>query len=333
MNHRIIVSVAGGAGYTGGELIQLLLNHPNVQLQCVMSQSKIGMPLSSVHPHLDGETDLFFNEKPPSSHTDVLFLCLGHGRSSQFLEQLQPDSVKHVIDLSRDYRFKEEGHGRLFQYGLPELFKEPDLYEKSVMRAGNIANPGCFATAIELGLLPLAHAGLLRQSVHIHAITGATGAGAMPGHTTHYAWRSQNVSVYKPFQHQHIPEIEGVLSAAGKQHLPSLYFVPLRGGFSRGILASIYTPSTLSAEVAVTLYKEYYELHPFVHVSEAPVSLKEVVNTNKCKIHIEKHKDVLYITSVIDNLLKGASGTAVQNMNILFGLPQTTGLELKPVVF
>lgn len=333
MNHKITVSVAGGAGYTGGELLHLLLNHPHVHLHSVLSQSKSGLPLSSAHPHLDAETDLVFSQTLPHSHTDVLFLCLGHGRSAQFLGQLPPGTVRHVIDLSRDFRCTNEGYGRLFQYGLPELYKEPAAYEEHLLRAGNVANPGCFATAVELGLLPLAHAELLNQPVHIHAITGATGAGALPKDTTHYAWRSQNVSVYKAFEHQHIPEIEAVLSTAGKQPVPPIYFVPLRGGFSRGILASMYTQSPLTAEAAAALYKEYYKHHPFVHVTEKAISLKEVVNTNTCKIHIEKHKDMLYITSVIDNLLKGASGTAVQNMNILFGWPQTTGLQLKPVVF
>jgi N-acetyl-gamma-glutamyl-phosphate reductase len=333
MNHKIAVSVAGGAGYTGGELLHLLLNHPHVHLHSVLSQSKSGLPLSEAHPHLDGETDLMFSQNLPPSNTDVLFLCLGHGRSAQFLEQLPPGTVQHVIDLSRDFRCSKEGYGRLFQYGLPELYKEPAIYEEHVRRAGNVANPGCFATTVELGLLPLVHAAQLKQPVHIHAITGATGAGGVPGETTHFAWRSQNVSVYKAFHHQHIPEIEAVLSAAGKQPVPPVYFVPMRGGFSRGILASMYTQSTLTAEAATALYKEYYTYHPFVHVTEKAVSLKEVVNTNTCKIHIEKHKGMLYITSVIDNLLKGASGTAVQNMNILFGWPQTTGLRLKPVVF
>lgn len=334
MNKTINVAIAGGAGFTGGELIRLLLNHPDVKITAVLSDSQNGKPIASVHRDLTGETDLIFSKDLPPTGTDVLFLCLGHGRSAEFLQTHTTQNISHIIDLSRDFRFVPKSPcGRLFHYGLPESYKDPETYAASIRKAGNIANPGCFATAIELALLPLAAAGLLRKDIHIHAITGATGAGALPSDTTHYAWRSNNVSVYKVFNHQHVPEVEALLSSVAGNRLPSLFFVPMRGGFSRGIFAGVYTECPLTQEEATELYLEYYSRHPFVSVAKESISLKEVVNTNKCKLYMEKHGNMLYTTSILDNLLKGASGTAVQNMNLLAGLPQTTGLNLKATAF
>ncbi|HHV04706.1 MAG: N-acetyl-gamma-glutamyl-phosphate reductase [Bacteroidales bacterium] len=335
MNKKINVVIAGGAGYTGGELIRLLLHHPFIKLSAVLSESRDGMTVSSIHRDLEGETDLFFVRKLPDTVIDVLFLCLGHERSRTYLKENNPDNVYHVIDLSQDFRHRgnQVTGDRRFIYGLPEICKEPAAYTGRLKSAGNVANPGCFATAITLALIPLAAEKLLEKDIHVHAITGATGAGARLSATSHFPYRDNNLAVYKAFTHQHVREIRETLSESMGSEVPTLYFIPVRGDFPRGILASVYTPCLLDQEQATNLYREYYRAHPFVHVSEQEISMKEVVNTNRCKLHIEKHGHMLHITSVLDNLLKGASGTAVQNMNLLTGLPQTAGLQLKPSVF
>ena len=335
MNNKIRTAVAGGAGYTGGELIRLLLHHPNVEIAGITSRSRAGEAVTRVHRDLAGETGIVFNKTLPQKEIDVLFLCLGHGRSRQFIQDNDLEQVRHIIDLSSDFRFSEtnrEGQ-RQFVYGLPEAFPHPDEYAAKAKTLGNVANPGCFASAIELALIPLARAKWLQEDIHVHAITGATGAGARLSETSHFPYRNNNVSVYKAFRHQHTGEIRETLSAALGTEMPPLHFVPLRGDFSRGILASIYTSCRADQAEATALYRRYYDAHPFIYVSENEISMKDVVNTNKCLIHIEKHGTMLHITSVLDNLLKGASGTALQNMNLLTGLPQNAGLQLKCIVY
>ena len=327
INNKKTVGVVGGSGYTGGELLRLLLNHPNVILDFVYSTTRGGKPISSAHPDLLGQTELAFtNEINP--HVDILFLCLGHGLSGTFLHENPVNDNTKVIDLSNDFRLHEDRHfmGKSFVYGLPEFQKA------TIQSAQAIANPGCFATAIQLALLPLADAGLMTNDVHIHALTGSTGAGIKPSDTGHFSWRNNNVSWYKPFTHQHLGEISETLTEAqGK--LPELHFLPIRGNFTRGIFVTAYTSFSGKETDAMELYQKFYADHPFTHVSESPVHLKQVVNTNNCVIHLHKHGNQLLITSVIDNLLKGASGQAVENMNLICDWDQQTGLHLKPSVF
>lgn len=327
---QIRIGIAGGAGYTGGELLRILIHHPQADIVFVHSNSNAGNPVSDVHGDLFGDTDLLFSSEL-NTDIDVLFLCVGHGDAKKFLEQNSiPESVK-VIDLSQDFRLKETSafQQRKFVYGLPELNRE------QIKEALNIANPGCFATCLQLGLLPLAKKNLLQNEVHIQAATGSTGAGQSLSPTSHFSWRNNNLSSYKAFGHQHLNEISESLaqlssSFSGKEHL---LFVPVRGDFTRGIFATMYTECDLELEEAYAVYEEYYESHPFTHVSRRNVDLKQVVNTNKCLIHLEKHGSRLFIISVTDNLLKGASGQAVQNMNLLFGLNEQAGLKLKSVGF
>ena len=318
------VGIIGGAGYTAGELIRLLVNHPMVELDFVYSTSNAGNLISEVHSDLYGDLDLKFSNKI-NPEVAVLFLCLGHGNSKAFLEQHDFSSSTVIIDLSNDFRLKNDAEfqGRKFVYGLPEFQKS------AIVKANAIANPGCFATDIQLGLLPLASLGLLNNDVHINATTGATGAGVSPGATTHFAWRDNNFSVYKAFNHQHLGEIGETLETFDSKNTGELMFIPNRGNFSRGIFASMYTKFEGSLDKAYQMYETYYAEEPFVHISHKPIHLKQVVNTNKCLIHLEKHGDQLVIYSVIDNLLKGASGQAVQNMNLIFGWEETTGLKLK----
>lgn len=319
----IKAGIIGGAGYTGGELIWLLLQHPAVSLQFVFSNSQAGKAVGQVHLDLLGETDLVFTNKV-EQEVDVIFLCLPHGTSKRFVqEQNLPDRIK-IIDLSNDFRLRGD---HTYVYGLPELQKE------AIRESHFVANPGCFATSIQLGLLPLAKEKLLKAEVHIHAITGSTGAGVSPSATTHFSWRNNNISTYKEFQHQHMGEIGQSLRQLDPDFDQDINFVPVRGDFARGIFASMYVQSDLSKEQALELYRQYYQDHPFVVVTEANVSLKEVVNTNKCFIQLQKHGEKLLIGSVIDNLLKGASGQAVQNMNLVFGEAETAGLKLKPSRF
>lgn len=316
--------IVGGAGYTAGELIRILINHPQVELTFVQSTSNAGNPIVEVHNDLIGETELTFCASADLRGVDVVFLCMGHGKSIEFMTQNQvPDRLK-VIDLSTDYRGARPDHS--FVYGLPELQRD------KIRLAQRIANPGCFATAIQLAFLPVAARGLLTE-VHVHAITGSTGAGQAPSATTHFSWRSNNVSVYKAFSHQHLEEIGQTIKWLQPGFDAPVNFVPIRGDFARGILASVYFESKWSKEEAKKIFKEYYQGHPFVSVADKNPDLKQVVNTNKAVLYIEKHGNKIHVISLIDNLLKGASGQAVQNMNLMFDLDEFSGLRLKPVAF
>ncbi len=324
----IKVGIIGGAGYTGGEAIRLLLNHPDVKLAFVQSTSNGGNLLSDVHTDLLGETDMRFSPEI-SEQVDAVLLCVGHGDARKFLENNPlPQSIR-VIDLSQDFRLKDSCSigERSFVYGLPEMNRE------RIRSASNIANPGCFATCLQLGLLPLAAAGLLESEIHISAATGSTGAGQKLAATSHFSWRANNISVYKSFEHQHLNEIGESIHALQPSFDSDINFIPYRGDFTRGIYATIYTDSDLTAEQAEELYTEYYRNAAFTFVSRGPINLKQVVNTNKCFVHVEKHGDKLMINSQIDNLLKGASGQAVQNLNLMFGLDEKSGLRLKPSAF
>ena len=319
----IKVGIIGGAGYTAGELLRLLIHHPEVEITFVNSSSNAGNPIVDVHEGLIGETDIVFTDQLPLEQIDVLFFCTAHGDTKKFMEShTLPEGLK-VVDLSMDYRIETNEHD--FVYGLPELNKE------RIMEARHIANPGCFATCIQLALLPLAKNQLIHENVMVNAITGSTGAGVKPGATSHFSWRNNNMSIYKPFSHQHVPEI--------KQSLHQLQgsfnsdFIPYRGDFARGIFATLVLHCKVNVDTLYQMYREFYADAPFVHLTEKNLDLKQVVNTNKCLIHIEKHEDKLLIISCIDNLLKGASGQAVQNMNLLFGLDEKTGLNLKPSAF
>ncbi|MDC6365534.1 MULTISPECIES: N-acetyl-gamma-glutamyl-phosphate reductase [Flavobacteriaceae] len=323
----IKVGIIGGSGYTGGELIRLLLNHPNAEIDFVFSTTRAGKPITSAHQDLLGQIDLSFSGKV-NPKVDVVFLCLGHGNSTHFLKETTFSEGTLIIDLSNDFRLKKDAsfNGRKFVYGLPELNKS------SIKKADALANPGCFATAIQLALLPLAKAGFLKKEIHVNAITGSTGAGIQPSATSHFSWRNNNVSWYKPFTHQHLGEIGESLDSFGKP-VGNVYFLPNRGNFARGILATSYTHFEGSLEEAYTLFKDFYSDALFTHVSDEPIHLKQVVNTNNCHIHLHKHEDVLLVTSAIDNLLKGASGQAIQNMNLMFGFEEQQGLQLKAGVF
>ncbi|HMQ88668.1 MAG TPA: N-acetyl-gamma-glutamyl-phosphate reductase [Flavilitoribacter sp.] len=321
---KIKVGIIGAAGYTAGELLRILLEHPDVAIAFAQSSSNAGAPVWKVHADLAGDTDLVFSDRMPEE-PDVLFLCSGHGKSKTYLAGAGlPDRVK-IIDLSADFRI--EGDGNDFVYGLPELNKA------EIIRANKIANPGCFATAIQLALLPLAKAGLLQDEVHINAITGSTGAGQEQTLTSHFSWRQNNISIYKPFQHQHLAEIGQSLRRLQPGFDKNLNFIPVRGNFARGIFASVYTRSDLDENELTDLYTGYYQDAAFTVVTPENPSLKQVVNTNKCIVHIEKHGDKILIVSAIDNLLKGASGQAVQNMNLMFGLSEGAGLRLKAMAF
>jgi N-acetyl-gamma-glutamyl-phosphate reductase len=320
--------IIGGAGYTGGEMLRILVNHPNVEIAFVNSQSNAGNYVYEVHNDLFGDTELKFTGELPLD-IDVLFLCVGHGDAKKFLdENAIPNTVK-IIDLSQDFRLKANATlgSKSFVYGLPELNK------KAIKSAQNIANPGCFATCLQLGLLPLAANNKLNSEVHITATTGSTGAGQKPSPTTHFTWRNDNLSIYKAFEHQHLGEIGESLNQLQPDHGQTLNFIPYRGDYTRGIIASIYLDSDLSLDEAFKLYEDYYAGHPFTHVTKRNIDLKQVVNTNKCFIQLAKHGNKLLITSIIDNLTKGASGQAVQNMNLLFGLDETAGLRLKATGF
>jgi len=324
----IKVGIIGGAGYTAGELIRLLVNHSEVALDFVYSTSNAGNDIYAVHQDLLGSLELKFTDKV-NENVDILFLCLGHGNSKQFLEQHQFSKYTKIIDLSNDFRLKNDAifEGNEFVYGLPELQKE------KIKSAKYIANPGCFATAIQLALLPLAKHHLLTDAVHINATTGSTGAGVSQSDTTHFSWRDNNFSVYKAFTHQHLGEIGESLMQLQSNFSEELFFIPNRGNFSRGIFASTYLKYEGTIEKAFELYEDFYKDEPFTHISKVPIHLKQVVNTNNCFIHLEKHNNTLLITSVIDNLLKGASGQAIQNMNLMLGLNESEGLNLKATAF
>ena len=363
--NKIRVAIAGGTGYTGGELFRILLNHPNVEIVAATTTSSEGTPVASVHRDLIGETDLCFGKE--LNDPDVIFLCLGHGISRQFVDTHDIKPSCRIIDLGNDFRLDGDYAGRHFVYGLCESARE------QVKSAHDVANPGCFATAIQLATLPLAAAGLIKDEIHVTAITGSTGAGKKPGETTHFSYRSDNISIYKLFTHQHLAEIKQNLVRVGGQSfvtpktpdlatldhplagggmsspssndmtaanaqstvLQVVNFVPLRGDFARGIFASVYTKAAegMSQEDYRKLYEDYYAESPFVFHSEEGISMKEVVNTNKGLVHVELHDGYVHIASCIDNLVKGAAGQAVQNMNLMFGLPEDTGLRLKPSAF
>jgi N-acetyl-gamma-glutamyl-phosphate reductase len=322
---KIKVGIVGGAGYTAGELLRILIYHPEVEIVFVNSSSNAGNFVADVHSGLTGETDLKFTAELPLQQIDALFLCTAHGDSKKFLEEHDvPASVK-IIDLSTDFREKRANHD--FVYGLPELNR------KEIVSARHIANPGCFATAIQLGLLPLAKNGLLKDEIHVNAITGSTGAGVKLSATSHFSWRNNNVSIYKAFTHQHLHEINQSLHQLQPSFVQTVNFIPVRGNFSRGILAASYTKCDLTLEEANEMYREFYREAAFTFIVEKNPDLKQVVNTNKALVYLEKHEDKLLIVSVIDNLLKGASGQAVQNMNLMFGLDEKSGLQLKAIGF
>jgi len=309
------IGIVGAAGYTGGELLRILIHHPDVIITCAMSNSQAGKLVSDVHTDLLGSCSLVFTKD--LTPVDVLFICSGHGESKKFLASHSIPWHTKIIDLSTDFRDQSEG----FVYGLPEYQKE------KIKEATKVANPGCFATSIELALLPLADQGLLSSDIHVSAITGSTGAGQALSDTSHFSWRNNNVSVYKTFTHQHLSEIRQTISAV--QAAPKIHFIPYRGNFSRGIMANVYTRFDGTQEDAEKMYDAFYQNSPFVFRSSQPVDVKQVVNTNKCFLHLEVHEGQLLITSVIDNLLKGASGQAVQNMNLMLGWDEDAGLRLK----
>jgi N-acetyl-gamma-glutamyl-phosphate reductase len=317
----IKTGIIGGAGYTAGELIRVLLNHPHAELVFVNSSSNAGNKLCEVHGGLLGDTDMRFTDQLPYGAIDVLFFCTAHGDTKKFLDTNDVPCRLKLIDLSTDFRQESPEHD--FVYGLPELNRE------KIKKASRIANPGCFATAIQLTLLPLANAQLLNTEIHVNAITGSTGAGVKPSATSHFSWRENNISVYKAFEHQHLAEIRQSLKQLQPDFAKEINFIPVRGNFTRGIFASVYLDYNGSEEEAVRLYKDFYADAAFTIVSDKNIDLKQVVNTNKCVLHVEKHGDKLLILSCIDNLLKGASGQAVQNMNLLFDLNETVGLKLK----
>lgn len=331
--NTINIGIAGGRGYVAGELLRLLVHHPNARIAWVQSSSAPGQAVGKTHLDL-AHLDLTFTDQPDPA-VDLIFLCQGHGRSRQWITDFlnrwreQAKTAPKIIDLGNDFRLNADAHfaGREFVYGLVEANRD------RIRTADAVANPGCFATAIQLALLPLARGKLLRSDVHIHAVTGATGAGATLRETSHFAYRQNNLSIYKPFAHQHLGEIGETLTKLAEGAVPELHFLPLRGDFTRGIFASLYTETDLDAEDLLNLYRAYYADHVFVHVTDQTVHLKQVVNTNFCYLQVQKINGKALITSVIDNLLIGAAGRAVQNMNLLFDLPETTGLQLKSSAF
>ena len=321
----IRIGIIGGAGYTAGELCRLLLNHPEAEIVFINSESNAGNLITDVHEGLYGETDMRFTDELPFEDVDVVYFCFGHGKSTQFLTDHYIPADVRIIDLAQDFRLATEGND--YVYGLPELNRT------AILGAQHVANPGCFATCIQLGLLPLADAGLLQGDVSVNAITGSTGAGVKPSSTTHFSWRSGNMSIYKVFQHQHVPEIVQSLQQLQPSFEGAIDFIPYRGDFPRGIFATEVITCDAPEEEIADLYRDFYSDAPFTHYVDRAVDLKQVVNTNKCLIHAERHGNKLLVTSVIDNLLKGASGQAVQNMNLMFELEEDAGLRLKPLAF
>lgn len=321
----IRIGIIGGAGYTAGELIRLLVNHAEVHIVFINSSSNAGNKITDVHEGLYGECDLSFTDELPLDEIDLLFFCTAHGDTRKFMESHNlPEGLK-IIDLSMDYRIKSDDHE--FLYGLPELNR------RAICKANYVANPGCFATCIQLGLLPLAKHLMLNEDIMVNAITGSTGAGVKPAATNHFSWRDNNISVYKPFGHQHVPEIKQSLRQLQNSFHSEIDFIPYRGNFPRGIFATIVVKCKVELEEITRIFEEYYEHDSFVHIVEKNIDLKQVVNTNKCLLHLEKHGGKLLIVSCIDNLLKGASGQAVHNMNLMFNLEETVGLQLKPSAF
>jgi N-acetyl-gamma-glutamyl-phosphate reductase len=324
----INVGIIGGSGYTAGELIRILMYHPNVNIDFVYSTTNAGKPLSVAHHDLLGDIEMDFTDAI-NPDVNVLFLCLGHGKSISFLQENKFAGHTKIIDLGNDFRLTEDSNfdGKQFVYGLPELNKT------AIKKANYIANPGCFATAIQLALLPLAKNQLLENDIHINATTGSTGAGVSPSETTHFSWRSNNMSHYKAFDHQHLGEINQSVNQLQAAYSNELLFIPNRGDFARGIFATLYTTVEDSLDEIVAKYVDFYKNEPFVTVTTTNINMKQVVQTNKCIISLTKKGNRILITSIIDNLTKGASGQAIQNMNLMFGLPETTGLHLKPSGF
>ncbi|WP_036878820.1 N-acetyl-gamma-glutamyl-phosphate reductase [Xylanibacter oryzae] len=321
----IKVGILGGAGYTAGELIRLLMNHPQADIKFVNSESNAGNLITDVHEGLYGETDIKFTSEMPFSDVDVVFFCFGHGKSEAFLKEHDiPANIK-IIDMAQDFRLEAEDND--YVYGLPEINKD------KIAKAQHIANPGCFATCIQLGLLPAANMELIRDDVSVNAITGSTGAGVKPGATTHFSWRNNNMSIYKPFQHQHVPEIKQSLKQVQGFLNADIDFIPYRGDFARGIFATEVIKTDEDIDKIIAGYKEFYNDAVFTHYIDKAIDMKQVVNTNKALVHCEKYGNKLLVTSTIDNLLKGAVGQAVQNMNIMFGLEENSGLKLKPSAF
>lgn len=327
ITNKIKVGIVGGSGYTGGELIRLLINHPNVDISFINSKTYTGKKVVDIHKDLIGELEMKFIGK--IKDCDVMFLCLGHNKSEEFLRKTSINRKTKIIDLSQDFRLKKSFIGndekRDFIYGLPELYKN------EIKTAKNISNPGCFATAIEISLIPSIEKKYIHGEVHTNAITGSTGAGVVPSKTTHFSWRNNNVSNYNVFNHRHLNEIYLHLNQICNE--VKINFIPVRGNFSRGIFCTSYFKSDVTVEEINEVYKIYYKNHPFVHISENEISLKEVINTNKCILHVSKVNDKILITSIIDNLIKGASGQAIQNMNLISGFEEMTGLKLKSSIF
>jgi len=319
--NKVRIGIAGASGYTGGELLRILLQHPLAEIRTATSRINAGKPVSEIHTDLLGETDLKFSQGIDDD-IDVLFLCLGHGEAEKYLREHPLGERIRIVDLSQDHRLSPN-----FVYGLPELHRE------AITRAKRVANPGCFATCIQLALLPLGQRGLLRGEIHVSAITGSTGAGQSLSETTHFSWRNNNISVYKAFEHQHLPEIYQSLNHLQPQLETRVNFIPFRGGFTRGILSAIYLETDLPLEEAHQTYAAYYAPHPFVHLSRKNPDVKQAVNTNNCLVYLERHEEKLFLISVLDNLVKGASGQAVQNMNLMFGLEETLGLKLKAIAY
>ena len=324
MKKKIKISIQGASGYTGGELIRLLLNHPLCEIVSVSSNFNSGKKISDIHNDLVGDTDLIFS-KEIDKNVDVICLCSGHGKSSTFLKNTIIDKEVRIIDLSQDFRVNNLFEERVFEYGLPEINKS------NILNSNNIANPGCFATAIQLALLPLAENNKLISDIHVNATTGSTGAGVGLASTSHFSWRNNNLSWYKPFNHQHLEEINQTLDSLGC--ISKIHFLPQRGNFTRGIFATAYTKFNGSLKSVKDLYVDYYQKHPFTHVSNENLSLKSVINSNNCFLHLHKHDNLLLITSILDNLIKGASGQAIQNTNIIMGWEEKLGLELKASTF
>jgi N-acetyl-gamma-glutamyl-phosphate reductase len=328
--HSMIkVGIIGGAGYTAGELLRILLNHPSVDITFVHSTSNAGHLISNVHSDLVGDTNMVFISDADYSKIDVLFLCVGHGDAKKFVDNTDlPKSLK-IIDLSQDFRWGANpiATAEGWVYGLTELNKP------LIQEAQYIANPGCFATTIQLALLPLAAQGILHDDIHVHAVTGSTGAGQKPTDTSHFSWRNNNLSIYEAFKHRHLKEITASVTFLQEDFKNDINFLPVRGNFTRGIYASAYTRTSLCEDDLKKLYTDFYSDAPFTHIVPENPHLKQVVNSNKCLIHVSKHGDKALIISMIDNLLKGASGQAVENMNLMCGLPHTEGLRLKSLAF
>ena len=329
---RLSVGILGAAGYTGGELIRLLLNHPEAEIVFANSESNAGNLVSDVHEGLIGDTDLRFTDQMPFEDVDVVFFCFGHGKSERFLKEHSIPSHVKIIDLAQDFRIKRENVSLFtipynFIYGLPEINRE------EIQKAQHVANPGCFATCIQVALLPAAYLNILKEDVAVNAITGSTGAGQKPGATTHFSWRNNNLSIYKPFQHQHIAEIRQSLKQVQGYLDADIDFIPYRGDFARGIFCTAVIKTPAPVEDVIDAYKDFYRDAAFTHYSDKPIDLKQVVNTNKALVHVEKYGQKLLVTSCIDNLLKGAVGQAVQNMNLMFGIDETAGLKLKASAF